>query len=207
MTRIVDALNEAEIAKAAVRFTVMVDMDFASGHVRVHDGIGELSYGGNVFTGIGTAGGIEDITDDLDTIARPLTLQLTGLAPSIVATARDEIYQGRSIIVYFAWLNASWQLVANPEEWWSGFMNYMVLDARTGGGSIKLICDHELNFGASSLMNTNESARMRNTSENGFGFTKDIPGFKSSWGESPTTFAVSIGSGGGFDRFGEFRLP
>jgi hypothetical protein len=202
MTRFDDALNEAESIKSVQRFTWMVDMDFASGHVRVHDGLGELSYGGNTFTGIGIAGGISRLVDDLDTIARPLELLLTGLSSSIVATARDEIYQGRAIIVYAAWLNESWQLVANPQVWWSGFMNYMVLDATPAGGSIKLTSDHELNFGASSLLATNESLRMRNASEAGAEFQKDIQGFKSSWGEAPTTFASPIGDGWEFGGFG-----
>jgi len=206
VTGFVDALNEAESAKSVQRFTVMVDMDFASGHVRVHDGLGEVSFGGNIYYGIGSAGSIERIVGDLDTIARPVSLQLSGLSPSLVATARDEIYQGRAITIYFAWFNENWQLVANPELWWAGFMNYMVLDATPGGGSIKLTCDHELNFGASSLLATNESLRMRNSSEAGCEFTKDIHGYKSSWGDAPTTFAQPVGSGGEFNPYGD-RLP
>lgn len=189
MTRFVSSTNEAEAALPALCMVTLAALDFTSGVVRLHDGPGELSFGGNAYLGVGRFGGIEELSDSLDTIARPVTLSLSGDDAAFVALARDEVYQGRPVTIYVGMLNGStMQFVATPEELWSGFMNTMTLEAAPRSGKITLICESEFRFGASSAYYTNESAQIRNSAEKGFEFTKDIQGFKTSWGEKSTSF-------------------
>lgn len=196
MTRFVSSINEAESAKSAVTVLTFVALDFASGMVRAHDGVGEFSFGGNTYYGIGRIGSVSSIIEDLDTIARPIELTISGLDPALVAIARDEVYQGRSVTIYDGRVDSqTYQLLDTPEEVWSGFMNKMPLDIGRKAGRIILKCEHEFRFGASTLLYTNESARVRNSAEAGFEFSKDIQGFKSSWGEKATTFASPIPTG------------
>ena len=189
MTRFVSSTNEAEAALPALYMVTLAALDFTSGIVRLHDGVGELIFGGNTYLGVGRFGGIEEIVESLDTVARPVTLTLSGDDPAFVALARDEVYQGRPVTIYVGLLNGStMKFVDTPEELWSGFMNVMTLDAASRSGKITLTCESEFRFGASTAYYTNESARIRNPSEAGFEFTKDIQGFKTSWGERSTSF-------------------
>ncbi|HEU4602313.1 MAG TPA: hypothetical protein VFS24_10110, partial [Steroidobacteraceae bacterium] len=100
MTRWASSTAETAAGQLDVMMVTLVDLDFASGHVRAHDGVGELSFGGNTYDGLGKYGSIEGITEDLEIVARPLRLKLSGVDAALVTTAMTESYQNRSATVY-----------------------------------------------------------------------------------------------------------
>jgi len=70
VTRFASATNSTEAAKNAVRMFAAVALDFSSGFVRVHDGIGDIAWGGNTYYGIGQFGNIEAVTESIEILPR-----------------------------------------------------------------------------------------------------------------------------------------
>jgi hypothetical protein len=200
VTRIVNAPNATELAKSGVIGCVMVDLDFASGHVYLNDGIMEIVYGGHTFSPLGQFGGVEVIEEQLDTIARPVVLKLSGVDASLVGTAQNEIYQNRSAVLYLALINQqTGALVANPETAWEGRMDYMQIDIDRGKGAITLNCEHRLRREPRIARYTDADQQNAYSGDTFFGFTADIAGFKSQWGNEKATYA-GPGTGGATNR-------
>lgn len=183
MTRIVNASNATELAKLSVIGCVMVDMDFSSGHLYLNDGIMEVPYAGHTYLPLGQFGGIDAVQESLDTVARPIVLTLSGVDASLVATAENEAYQGRSVIVYLGLLNQSTgALVANPETVWEGRMDYMEIAIDKNLGTIKLNCEHRLRREPRIARYTNVDQQQLYPGDKFFDYVPSIAGFKSQWG-------------------------
>lgn len=145
MTRFASATNEAEASQRAIGLATLVELDFVSGVVRASDWVGELTYGGNTYSGVGEYGGIETVTEDAQVIARPLRITLSGVDNSLLATARDEVYQGRSATVYVGLVDMKTnQFLDAPEEIWSGKMDTMSISLGPKTGTLTLNCEHRL---------------------------------------------------------------
>jgi hypothetical protein len=69
---------------SAKRIRLFVDLDWPSGWVYVHSGIGDRTYNGNTYKGIGELGQIGQITEDGKLSAARLSLTLTLLDPAMV---------------------------------------------------------------------------------------------------------------------------
>jgi len=116
VTRIVSPDYALEAEKASITMVCMVEVAYDSGTVRVHDGIGSITIselllteagepldaenGDNLttenaaqtFLGIGDFGGIESVEENIEVVARQVTLTCSGLdsprCPRTTRTAR-----------------------------------------------------------------------------------------------------------------------
>jgi len=198
VTRFASATNSTEAAKQAVRMFVAVALDFSSGMVRVHDGIGAVTWGGNTYDGIGNFGGIEQVDESVEVIARPLSLTLSGVDSSLVSTAMTETYQNRTVTIYLGFLNESTNAVIDtPEVAWEGRMNQMSISSAEGSAVIKLSCEHRLRREPRIARYTNEDQQLLFSGDRFFDLITSIKGFVSKWGE------LSVGGSGGIGN----RMP
>ncbi len=115
----------AAVSSPVVRPVVLVDMDFESGHVRVHSGVGSLVHEGFNYQGLGTLGKISSLAEQAEIQASSLSFTLSGVDPDRIYTALAEHYQGRSVVLYLALLNEELQLVIEPVVLWQGRMDVM----------------------------------------------------------------------------------
>lgn len=113
--------SESEV----IRPVIMADLDFSSGHQRLHTGSGNLSYGGNTFSGIGGLGKISSFEENATAQATNIELTLSGVDPDNLSIALGEHYQGRSVIVYIGLLDSGHQLINDPVILWQGRMDNM----------------------------------------------------------------------------------
>ena len=168
-----------------------VALDFTSGMVRVHDGIGSISWGGNTYDGIGTLGGVESVDESVEVIARPLSLTLSGVDTSLVSTAMTETYQNRTVTIYLGFLDEMTNTVVDtPEVSWEGRMNQMSISSSEGGAAIKLTCEHRLRREMRIARYTNEDQQLLFSGDRFFDLVTSIKGFVSKWGE------LSVGGSG-----------
>jgi hypothetical protein len=77
-------------------------------------GVGDLSYGGETYTGVGDLLNISAVTETSDMQASGINVTLTGVKSSLVVIAKDHEYQGRAITVMLGAFDASGDLVADP---------------------------------------------------------------------------------------------
>lgn len=184
MTRFASATNSTESAKQAVRLFIAVDLDFASGHVRAHDGIGQISWGGNTFDGIGQFGSIEAVSESTDVIARPLSLTLSGVDSSLVSITMTEVYQNRQATIYVGFVNeTTGAVVDTPETAWEGRMNQMSISSAGGSANIRLTCEHRLRREPRIARYTNEDQQLLFSGDKFFDLVPSIKGFVARWGD------------------------
>jgi len=130
MTRFTNSANQVAAEKRHVVGRTLVDLDFSSGHVRVHDGLGDLIYNGNTFKGVGTLGEISDINESTDLKPfDPVTLTLAGVDPSVIANVQNEEYYGRNATIFVALFDATTLQLIEPLEnaLYEGLMDTMLI--------------------------------------------------------------------------------
>lgn len=190
MTRVATLANGTELKQSSVWLCQMVALDFASGGIYANDGLHEIVYGGNTYLPIGQLGSIDAVQEQLNVIARPLKMTLSGVDAAIVAKARDEVYQNRTATVYLQPINRlTGQPVAAPEIVWEGRMDLMTISIDKNVGSITLNCEHRLRREPRIARYTDSDQQNAYTGDRFFQFTQVIPGFQSQWGNEKASYS------------------
>jgi hypothetical protein len=183
MSRIVSATNATEADKLSIVAVVMADLDFVSGMVRVHDGSGSLSFGGNTYSGVGQFGGIDVIDENIDIVARGIKLTLSGVDSVFVTPTMTEVYQNRDVTLYLGFVNqATGALLDTPETIWEGRMNQMSFRIDKGVASIELTCEHRLRREPRIARYSDEDQRVLFAGDRFFDLMFAIQGFVGKWG-------------------------
>lgn len=132
MSRGMDAANETAIEQTNIAPIIFADLDFSSGHVRVHSGIGTVTWGGYDWAGLGAFGSVSGLEEKAELGRKTVTYTLSGVPNDLVGTVKSEYYQGRPDKVYLGFFDTTtYQLTADPELLHSGLMD----TARTKVGS------------------------------------------------------------------------
>lgn len=80
----------------------LVKLEWPSGTVRAHTGIGDLMMAGETWTGVGNLGGISDVTDDYELGRSEITVELSGFDRDLLRESFRRDAVGRTGIVYAA---------------------------------------------------------------------------------------------------------
>jgi len=173
------------LESSTVRLVTFASLDFVSGTIYVHDGIGTYTWGGHDWLGVGDFGGISSVEEGQEVSPYALTLKLSGLDPSLISSAMTEDYFMREVNVYLGILSDVDALIDTPTQIWSGFMDVMKFTVGADGGdSIELTAESELSkFDRSkNLRYTHQQQQKRDATDLFFEFLKDIQGLKVTWG-------------------------
>lgn len=120
MTWFQQTANATEADKESVSLFVAIAMVFASGTVRAWSGVGDLSFGGNTYAGVGDFGSVSAHDEQLSLVANSKIFRLSGVDPAIVAESDFDSSFGRSVTEYIGFITAAGQLLATPEINWEG---------------------------------------------------------------------------------------
>lgn len=126
MRDITTAANNAASANS-VTAVIMAELDFASGFIRAHTGVGNLVYDGNTYLGLGGFGGIDGLGENSNLESEKIKVTLSGVEAANVAIALGEYYQGRSAKFWMAFLDDNMALIADPVLVFQGRMDSMSL--------------------------------------------------------------------------------
>jgi hypothetical protein len=185
VSRFLSANNEAASTRSSVRIFVACDLDFTSGHLYAHDGIGSMLWGGNEYLGLGQFGGIDLEEESIEVIARPVRLTLSGVDPPLLLSALDgdDPYQGRPATLYFGLCdNDTNQLIDTPEILWDGVMDRMEVGLWKGRGEIVLSCEHRLRTAPRIARYTHEDEQIAYPGDRFFDLMPTIAGYVGKWG-------------------------
>ena len=202
MTRWVSNTNQTEAAKASLFIITMAKLEFDSGTVYVHDGVGSVTFDGNTYLGVGKYGSFDIIDENIDTVARGIKVTLSGVDTSLIPIVMDEVYQGRPATFYVGFLDQNLNFVADPEEIWSGRMDTMSISMDQNSAVISLSCEYRLRKEPVLARFTDEDQRLAFAGDTFFNLTQFIPRYKATWGDKPTNFS----GGGGRPYDPNFRL-
>jgi hypothetical protein len=198
MSRGLSASVISALSSNTVRPIIFAQLDFSSGTLYVHDGIGTYTWGSQDWSGVGSFGAISNIQEGAEVSPYSITLTLSGVDTGLTGTALTEDYFMRDVKIYVGMLDEDDVLVDTPAQIWSGFMDVMTVTlGSSGGDSIELTCESELaKFDRSAnLRYTHVQQQKRNSSDLFFEFLKDIDGAKIRW-KSPSSENLTGGGGG-----------
>lgn len=134
----------SEATAASLRPRLLAKLEFDSGDVRVWSGVGDLSFGGETYTGVGDLGGVSAVEEKTATNATGLVYTLSGVPSALVSIALREHYQDRPATLWFGALDASGALIADPYQAHAGRMDQMTLEEGGETATIRLSCESHL---------------------------------------------------------------
>lgn len=122
----------AHVQGLVVRGCFLVQLDFASETMRLHQGTGTLVTGGQSWIGLGRLGSISGIESAIGGTAPKVTFALSGVDPTHTAKAldaQDEV-RGRNATVYAAFFTDALQPLDAPYAVWAGTMDTIAIDMK-----------------------------------------------------------------------------
>lgn len=182
MTRGLSANNLTAIAAAHIRPIVFVKFVFDGGTEYVHNAVGNYTWGGFTWQGIGALGDIGKLEEGIDLSPYGVTMQLDALNSTLMAVATGEEVFNRAVTVYIGYLDENGALVADPQERWSGFMD--TLSVRLGlENGIALQCESDLRFfdRANGALFTDEDQQRRYSGDVFFEFLPQMIDAQINW--------------------------
>ena len=138
MTKNIPASLVAESQKDAVSQIILLKLEFDSGDVRIHTNIGDVIFDSEVYQGVGDLGKITPIEENQELSASSLTVSLSGVNPSLLASFLTEDFHGRPATVFFGFKNSS-NVLIDAFIVFKGFMDSdNIVVGETGTISLKL---------------------------------------------------------------------
>ena len=184
MSRPFEPATAAAFAAPHVSALTFAYLDFSSGIIRVHNGIGTYTWGGFDWLGVGDFGAVSALEEGSDVSPYGVTLTLSALDATLVGVAMNEDYYMRDAILYVGALSTDDELLNTPIQMWAGHMDVMTVSAGVqSGDSITLQCESELAaFNRSSnLKYTTQAQQAENPGDVFFDFLPKIAGAKIRW--------------------------
>ena len=179
--------NVATAVEAAnVNLIMLAKLEFGSGTVYVHNGLGTYTWDGQSWLGVGDLGTISSVEEGVDVSPYALTLTLSGLDAGISNEALGESYYQRPVTIYLGVLDSTDSFISNtPVQIWAGHMDQMNLTVGADGGdAVQLVAESELaRFNLSSnMMFTNVSLQQQYSGDLFFSHLHNLDNFSLKWG-------------------------
>nr|VFK58169.1 MAG: hypothetical protein BECKUNK1418G_GA0071005_100230 [Candidatus Kentron sp. UNK]VFK68291.1 MAG: hypothetical protein BECKUNK1418H_GA0071006_100130 [Candidatus Kentron sp. UNK] len=116
MNRISNQAVLDALARQDIRLLVFAELHFESGVLRLHSGARGMEYrwGGKEWLGVGMLGEISTISETAELEATDLDLTLSGIDPTMLATALGEGYYDRDASLWLAFLDTDYQITGEP---------------------------------------------------------------------------------------------
>ena len=177
-------VTTADIVRPAYFVRMIFDSGESPNVLNIWNGIGDLSYGGNTYTGTGDLLSISQITETADIQASGINVSLAGVKSSLIVIAKDHEYQGRPLTVSLGAFDASGSLIADPVIVFSGFMDTMTISESGQYSTISIAVENKLiSFERSKVRRyTAEDQKIDHPTDKGFEFVTAIVQKEIIWG-------------------------
>ena len=177
-------VTTADIVRPAYFVRMIFDSGESPNVLNIWNGIGDLAYGGNTYTGTGDLLSISQITETADIQASGINVSLAGVKSSLIVIAKDHDYQGRPLTVSLGAFDASGSLIADPVIVFSGFMDTMTISESGQYSTISIAVENKLiAFERSKVRRyTAEDQKIDHPTDKGFEFVTAIVQKEIIWG-------------------------
>ena len=194
------AVTTADIVRPVYFVRMVFDSGESPNVLNLWNGTGNLSYGGNTYTGTGDLLSISQITETSDISATGINVSLTGVKTSLISLAKNHEYQGRPLSVSLGAFDASGDLIADPVVIFSGFMDTMTISESGAFSTISISVENKLvAFERTKVRRyTAEDQKIDHPTDKGFEFVTAIVQKEIIWGRPNS----ATGGGGGGPREG-----
>jgi hypothetical protein len=122
-------INSATITASQASLThpvLFLKLEFDGGDVNMHTELGDLTFGGDTYTGVGILGAVSSADEVSDLSLAQITVTLSGLPNDLVSIAFEQQYQGRLGTMFLGYLDLTTRtLVDTPAIIYRGIMDTM----------------------------------------------------------------------------------
>ena len=144
MSRGASTAFKSAAAAGNVAPALLAYFDFSGGAVRIWSGLGDLSWGGNTYTGGGDLVNVEPVQETNEVRANGLSFRLNGMPSAMVTRILAENYRGRSCKLWLGLFDAAGAIIADPLLLFSGRMDQCLLEDSGDTASITLVAESRL---------------------------------------------------------------
>lgn len=137
MSRSLTAGALAQIAATELQPILLFQAEFASGTIYVWNGIGDISWNSQTWTGLGTFLSFSDIEETTEVKAAGAGISISGIPSALVSTALSDVRQNKLGKLYLGFL-ASGSIVSDPYLVFSGRLDVVHLDEGAEGSTVSL---------------------------------------------------------------------
>jgi len=131
----------SEFATGSFTAFLAVELEFDSGTLRIWNGYGDLTLGGNTYTGGGTLIGVSAVEETSEIGAKGITMSLEGISSSILSYALTENYKNRIVSVYVGAITSG---TVSSYKVFSGRMDVMTISENGDTCSVSLTAESRL---------------------------------------------------------------
>lgn len=186
MSRTLSSAMQSIMTAEVVRPIVLVECDFDTAPLYLWNGVGNLSHNSKTYVGAGNLLTIGGIAETSELTANGTSVTLSGINNALVQVARDEDYQGRSIVIKLGAMNETGDVIADPVELFAGFMDVMTINEGGEFSSISVTAENRLiAFDRSRVRRyTDQDQKIKHPSDYGFDHVNKIQQMEVKWGRA-----------------------
>lgn len=112
-TRDITSTTAAAAAAATIIPIIFAKLELDSGNILMHTGLGNVTFGGDTYVGVGKLGSIGTAEEVSDLSRTPLTLTLSGIPNDLIAIVLGQYYQGRRATIYLGYFDLTTRVLVD----------------------------------------------------------------------------------------------
>jgi hypothetical protein len=179
----------AAITSAKLLPALFIEAWFTTGPYYVWTGIGAITWNGQVWSGLGSLLGVSTIEEVGNVEAKGITLSLSGIDATLLASILGEVQLGLPVVVSLGLFDSTGTtLIADPVCSWAGRMDQPTFDMDGTKATISINCESRLvdmNV-AVDRRYTNEDQQLDYPGDLGMMFVNSIQDAIIFWGSAPS---------------------
>ena len=193
MTKNIPASLVTESQTDSVSPIILLKLEFGSGDVRIHTDIGNVTFNSEVYSGVGDLASITPVEENSELSSSSITVSLSGVNNSLLATFLTEDFHGRPATLFFGFKDTSSVLI-DAFILFKGFMDTdTIISGETSIIALKINNNLALWDRQKLTLYNNEDHQKDNPGDNFFEFVEDLRNKNYAWGRAPE----ASGSGSG----------
>lgn len=146
MSRTISTTNDTELDSSSLMPLIFFEGEFDS-TVRLWSGYGDLTWGGNTWSGVANLGNISSIQETSEIRAVGITVELSGIPSAVLALVLNQLRWGRTGKLYLGFADTSsgnLELIDDPTLVFSGKIDIATIDESGESSTIQVSLESRL---------------------------------------------------------------
>jgi hypothetical protein len=171
------------ITAKRVRAAFLASIAFASETAYLWTGVGDFSWNGMSFKGLGSLAEVSTVSEGSDVQAEGIHLTLSGIDSHLMGDALSEIQLGLPATVYFALFDENMNLIPNPAVAYRGLVDQPSISISGESMTISLAIENRfINMGRAQFSRYTSAEQHRfYPGDNGFFFVESLANAAFRW--------------------------
>lgn len=184
MSRDLNSTLASTLTQGLIYPVRLVQLTFASQKVYAWSGSGNLVWGGNTFTGVGSLGEVGVITEGVQINAEGTSVTLSGIDPLLLSECMTDIQLGALANIWFGLVTAQLEIIGTPYLQFSGCVDSPSITPGVDTIAITLNLESRLIDLARPSMRRYDSAdqRLYYPDDSAFGWVEQLNDLVLGWG-------------------------